>query len=121
MVYSTRLFVLSLAFSPFSIAITSLGEERTNISVFRTFVRCALVWFYLFPLPYHVWDGPRPMIVALPGLFSYLFGFDYWLSLSLFHSGDRISQRYSSMFIIVVSLGFNAVVQLLVFIYSGIQ
>ena len=26
-------------FSPFSIAITSLGEERANLSVFRTFVR----------------------------------------------------------------------------------
>ena len=26
-------------FSPFSIAITSLGEERANLSAFRTFVR----------------------------------------------------------------------------------
>ena len=32
-------------FSPFSIAITSLGEERTNLSASRTFVRFALVWF----------------------------------------------------------------------------
>ena len=31
-------FVLVL-FSPFSIAITSLGEERANLSAFRTFVR----------------------------------------------------------------------------------
>ena len=30
-------------FSPFSIAITSLGEERANLSVFRTFVRFVLV------------------------------------------------------------------------------
>ena len=30
-------------FSPFSIAITSLGEERANISAFRTFVRFVLV------------------------------------------------------------------------------
>ena len=43
--YSTRRFVLSLAlsyfvvvfFSPFSIAITSHGEERANLSAFRTF------------------------------------------------------------------------------------
>ena len=28
---------------PFSIAITSLGEERANLSVFRTFVRFVLV------------------------------------------------------------------------------
>ena len=52
MVYSTRRFVLCLTlchfvlvfFSPFSIAITSLGEERTNLSAFRTFVRFVLVW-----------------------------------------------------------------------------
>ena len=50
MVYSTRRFVLSLVlcyfvlvfFSPLSIAITSLGEERANLSAFRTFVRFAL-------------------------------------------------------------------------------
>ena len=32
-------------FSPFSIASTSLGEERANLSAFRTFVRFVLVWF----------------------------------------------------------------------------
>ena len=59
MVYSTRRFALShglcyfalVFFSPFSMAITSLGEERANLSAFRTFVRFALVWFCLFPLP----------------------------------------------------------------------
>ena len=30
-------------FSPFSIAITLLGEERANLSAFRTFVRFVLV------------------------------------------------------------------------------
>ena len=58
-VYSTRRFVLNLVlcyfvlvvFSPLSIAITSLGEERANLSGFRTFVRFALVWFCLFLLP----------------------------------------------------------------------
>ena len=58
-VHSTRRFVLKLAlryfvlvfFSPFSIAITSLGEERANLSDIRTFVRFALVWFCLFSLP----------------------------------------------------------------------
>ena len=56
-----RRFVLCLAlcyfvlvfFSPFSIAIT--------------FVRFALVWFYLFPLPLGVWEGLRLVFVALPG------------------------------------------------------
>ena len=51
--------------------ITSLGEERANLSAFRTFVRFAFVWFCMFPL--RVCDGRRLVIVALPGLFSYLF------------------------------------------------
>ena len=57
-------------FSPVSIAITSLGEERTNLSA-RMFVRFVLVWICLFPLPLGVWEGLRFVIVALPGLFSY--------------------------------------------------
>ena len=79
MVYSTRRFVLCLTlcyfvlvfFSPFSIAITSLGEERANLSAFRTFVRFVLVWFCWFPLPLGVREGLRFVIVAFPGLFSY--------------------------------------------------
>ena len=81
MVYSTRRFVVCLSvchfvlvfFSPFSIAITSLGEERANLSAFRTFVRFLLAWICRFPLPLEVWEGLRFVIVALPGLFSYLF------------------------------------------------
>ena len=57
-VYSTRRFVLCLNlcyfvlvfFSPFSIAITSFGEE-CYLSAFRTFVQFVLVWFCRFPLP----------------------------------------------------------------------
>ena len=83
MVYSTRRFVLCLTlcyfvlvfFSPFSIAIASLLEERANPSAFRTFVRFALVWYCLFPLLLGVWEGLRRVIVALPTLFSYLFFF----------------------------------------------
>ena len=81
MVYSTRRFVVCLSvchfvlvfFSPFSIAITSLGEERANLSAFRTFVRLVFVWICRFALPLGVWEGLRFVIVALPGLFSYLF------------------------------------------------
>ena len=81
MVYPTRRFVLCLTlcyfvlvfFSPFTIAITSLGEERANLSAFCAFVRFVLVWFCLFPLPLGVWEGLRFVIVAFPGLFSYLF------------------------------------------------
>ena len=80
MVYSTGRFVLCLTlchfvlvfFSLFSIAITSLGEERANLNAFRTFVRFVLFWICRFPLPLGVWEGLRFVIVALPGLFSYL-------------------------------------------------
>ena len=65
--------ILFLCFLVFSIAITSLGEERANLSAFRTFVRFVLVWICRFPLPLGVWEGLRFVIVALPGLFSYLF------------------------------------------------
>ena len=76
-----RRFVLCLTlchfvlvfFSPFSIAITSLGEERANLRAFRAFVRFMLVWICRFPLPLGVLEGLRFVIVALPGLFSNLF------------------------------------------------
>ena len=91
MVYSARRFVLCLTFccfvlvffSPFSIAITSLGKERANLSAFRTYVRFAFVWFCLFPLLLGIWEGLRFVIVALPGLFSYLFVY-VAISLSLY-------------------------------------
>ena len=71
-------------FSPFSIAITSLGEERANLSAFRTFVRFVLAWICRFPLPLGVWEGLRFVIVALPGLFSYLFFFAIYLNRYVF-------------------------------------
>ena len=46
-----------------------------NLSAFRTFVRFVLVWICRFPLPLSLWEGLRFVIVALPGLFSYLFFF----------------------------------------------
>ena len=51
-------FVL-VFFSPFSIAITSLGEERANLSAFRTSVRFVLVQICRFSLPLGVWEGLR--------------------------------------------------------------
>ena len=72
-------FVL-VFFSPFSIAITSLGEERANLSAFRTFDRFVIVWICLFLLPLVVWEGLRFVIVALPGLFSYVFCCCFFLS-----------------------------------------
>ena len=83
MVYPTRRFCFksclvlfcSFFFSPFSIAITLLGEERANLNAFGTFVRFALVCFCLFSLPPGVWEGQRLVIVALPGRFSYFFSY----------------------------------------------
>ena len=44
-----------------------------NLGAFRAFVRFALVWFCLFPIPLPVWDGLRLVIVALSGLFLTFF------------------------------------------------
>ena len=63
--------------------ITSLGEERANLSALRTFVRFALVWFCLFSHPLGVSKGLRLVIVALPGLFAYLFCYESDILLSL--------------------------------------
>ena len=56
MVYSTRRFVVSLSVCHFVLVLFSLfsiapGEERANLSAFRTFVRFVLVWICRFPLP----------------------------------------------------------------------
>ena len=55
----------------FSIAITSLGEERAGFGAFRAFVRFASL---VLPVSSSscVWEELRFVIVALPGLSSYL-------------------------------------------------
>ena len=47
----TLCYFVLVFFSPFRIAITTLGEKRANLSAFRTFVRFVLVWLFLFTLP----------------------------------------------------------------------
>ena len=76
MVNSTGRFIFSLAlhfvlvfFSPFSIAITWLGEERAGLCAFRAFVCFASVGLCFFSLPLDVRDRMRHVIVSLPGLF----------------------------------------------------
>ena len=44
-----------------------LGSRKA--SAFRTFVRFALVWFCLFPLPLDFWKGLRSYFFLLCGLF----------------------------------------------------
>ena len=81
MVYSAGRFVVCLSvcrfvlvfFGPFGVAFASLGGGGAGLGAFRTFVRFVLVWICRFPLPLGVWEGLRFVIVALPGLFSYLF------------------------------------------------
>ena len=99
MVYCTRRFVLSFVlcyfvlvfFSPLSIAITYIGEERANLNVFVrlfdlrsfffSFFFLFFFFFFLFPLPLCNWEGLRLVTVALPGFFSYLsFGIAFELS-----------------------------------------
>ena len=65
------LFVL-VFFGPFGVVVASLGSGvgwgrggGAGLGAFRTFVRFALVWFCLFPLPLGVWEGLRIVIVAL--------------------------------------------------------
>ena len=50
-----------------------LGKRELILVLFVRFVWFVLVWVCRFPLPLGVWEGLRFVIVALPGLFSYLF------------------------------------------------
>ena len=85
---SCLVFFVLVFFGPFGVAVASpgwgggrggwrgrvwKGGGGAGLSAFRTFVRLVPVWFCLFPLPVGVWEGLRFVIVALPGLFSYLF------------------------------------------------
>ena len=60
-------------FSPFSIAITSLGEETANLSAF-SYV-CSICACLVLSVSSSSWGLGRAavVIVALPGLLSYLF------------------------------------------------
>ena len=91
-------------FSPFSIAITSLGEERANLSAFCTFVRFVLVWICRFPLPRGVWEGLRFVIVALPGLFSYLFFSLKFYFLISFYAIQPLAEILGGMYSVFVGL-----------------
>ena len=99
------LYVLPCAilFLCFSVLLTlrlpRLGK-RELIFVLFVFV---LVWICRFPLPLDVWEGLRFVIVALPGLFSYLFCtimqimyhilWDHWVHCGIFE--NRFLLRYT--------------------------
>ena len=64
--------ILFLCFSVLlALRLPRVGKKE--LSAFRMFDRFVLVWICRFPLPVDVWEGLRFVIVALPGLFSYLF------------------------------------------------
>ena len=65
-------FPCVILFLCFSVLLV-LRLPRLGKGDFRTFVRFVLVWICRFPLPLGVWEGLRFVIVALPGLFSYIF------------------------------------------------
>ena len=65
--------ILFLCFSVLLVLRLPRLGKRDNPSAFRTFVRFVLVYICWFLLPLGVWEGLRFVIVALPGLFSYLF------------------------------------------------
>ena len=64
--------ILFLCFSVLLVLRLPRLGKRANLSAFRTFVRFVLVWICRFPLPLGVWERLRFVIVAFPGLFSYL-------------------------------------------------
>ena len=67
-VLSCLTLLLVLIFSvPFSIVITSRGEEKAGLYASHAFVYLASV-FCLFPLPFGVGAWLQIVIVALPGL-----------------------------------------------------
>ena len=67
--------ILFLCFSVLlALRLPRLGKRELILVLFvLTFIRFAIVWFCLFPLPLGVWEGLWFVILALPGLFSYLF------------------------------------------------
>ena len=68
--------ILFLCFSVLLVLrLPRFGKRELILVLFRTFVRFVLVWICRFLLPLGVWEGLRFVIVALPGLFSYLFLF----------------------------------------------
>ena len=82
LLYVVPCVILFLCFSVLLVLrLPSLGEERANLSAFRTFVRVVLVWLCRFPLPLWVWEELRFVIVALPGLFL----LPFFCSLSSFY------------------------------------
>ena len=74
LLYVFPCIILFLCFSVLLLLwLPRLGKRELILVLFVRFFRFVLVWICRFPLPLGVWEGLRFVIVALPGLFSYLF------------------------------------------------
>ena len=72
LLYVLPCVILFLCFSVLlALRVPRLGKSELILVLFVPFVRFALVWFCLFPLPLGVCEGLWFVIVALPGRFSY--------------------------------------------------
>ena len=66
--------ILFLCFSVLlALRLPRLWKRELILVLFLRLIDLRLFWFCLFSLPLGVWEGLRFVIVALPGLFSYLF------------------------------------------------
>ena len=82
-------FVL-VFFSPFSIAITSLGEKRANLSAFRTFIRFVL---FRLSISSSSWGLGRAAVFDCGTPWTFLVPF------LLYKSGVLRGQNYVGMFL----------------------
>ena len=75
----------SCVFSPLSIAITLLGEEKANLGAFCTFVRFVLVWFCWFFS--FCWCLERAAVCNCGTPWTFLLSFVFFYSFSLTQHG----------------------------------
>ena len=100
LLYVLLCVVLFLSFfGPFSIVITSLGEERANLGAFRTFVRFVLDWFCRFSLPLGVWEGLRFVVVALWTFILPVFFFFFFFSFNDSNTDGSLTVAALNMFL----------------------
>ena len=70
--------ILFLCFSVLLVLrLSRLGKRELVLVLFVRLFDLCLFGFVYFPLPLGVWEGLQFVIVALPGLFSYLFFVDF--------------------------------------------
>ena len=88
--------ILLLCFSVLlALRLPRLGKRELILVLFVLLFDFCLFWFCWFPLPLGVWEGLRFVIVALPGLFSYLF-FDIQSNLNSWNTDGSFTMANSN-------------------------